>query len=171
MTLIGDDECKWVCYLITSLSSNDTYIGATNNPENRLYNHNRKGKYGAKRTRGQTWIPIVIISGFESKISCLSFEAGWKRLAKRRSNEKLEPINYMCDLNLKYVQKDTKWNRIMDLLYFMHNFTYIEKKFKINYDLRHPIYVPPNLYINIFQGEYIQELPWTFFSETYLVDV
>ncbi len=165
------DKTKWVCYLIASLDSNDTYIGATNDPAKRLYNHNRKGTYGAKRTRGQTWIPIIIISGFENKICCLSFEAGWKRIHKTRSNDKLNLINLMCQTNLSYLSGDTKWNRLMDLMYFTYNFTYIEKKFKMNHQNLHPVFVPPELILNIFQDDWIKDLPWTYFVRPRIVRV
>ena len=158
--------CEWVCYLIMSLDSNDTYIGSSNNQPKRLSNHNNNDpsikRRGAKRTRGQTWIPIVIITGFHHKNACLSFEAGWKRLAKRRSNERLELINQMSGTKLAY-NMDTKWNRIMDLIYFMHNFTLIDTKFMLNYDIRHPVFQPDELVVNIFMEEWIKDLPWPYF--------
>jgi len=152
----------WVCYLIASLDSNETYVGSTNDQPKRLYNHNRAGNYGAKRTRGRTWIPIVTLSGFPNKNSCLSFESGWKRLSKRRANNRFYPINCLADTNLRY-EANTKWNRIMDLIYFVHNFTFIENKFKINYDLRHRVRMPHRLTLNIFMEDWIGLLPWPFF--------
>lgn len=152
---------NWICYFIRSLDSNNTYIGSTNNMERRLAFHN-SGR-GAKYTRGQKWIPVIIISGFESKRSCLSFEAGWKKLTKNRNNFKLYPINAMSGLNLRYYQKDTKWNRLMDLLYFLYNTTNIGFKFRINYDVRHPVNIPLSLNIIIFMEEWIMGLPWPHF--------
>lgn len=159
--------CDWICYLIMSLDSNSTYIGSTNNPPRRLNDHNNNSpnRRGARRTRGQTWIPILNISGFESKNSCLSFESGWKRLCHTRSNEKLYLINKMADTNYAY-SKDTRWNRIMDLLYFIHHITYIDDKFKINYAFKHPINSPDLLTINIFFEEWIENLPWPYFILT-----
>ena len=152
--------CDWVCYLIFSLSSNDTYIGSTNNQPKRLQTHNC-GK-GAKRTRGKTWVPIIIVSGFHHKNACLSFESGWKRLSKTRSSIKLQPINEMCGTDLNY-EKDTKWNRIMDLLYFVHNFTLLDTKFRLNYDMKHVLNQPNDLTINIFMEDWIADLPWPHF--------
>jgi predicted GIY-YIG superfamily endonuclease len=148
--------------MIISLDSNDTYIGSSNNQPNRLYNHNRKGKYGAKRTRGHTWIPALIISGFLTKNACLSFESGWKRLSKKRNSNRLLFINLMTSTLLQY-SNDPKWNRIMDLLYFVHNITFIGNKFMINHDMRHPLFEPDNLIINIFMEEWIEDLPWPHF--------
>ena len=153
--------CDWVCYLIASLDSNRTYVGSTNNQPKRLNTHN--SGYGAKATKGQIWIPIVTISGFHHKNACLSFEAGWKRLSKTRSNEKLHLINVMTDLNLDYYHADTKWDRIMDLVYFMHNFTLLDTKFMINYNIQHPVNQPDELKINIFMEDWIADLPWPHF--------
>ena len=158
--------CDWLCYLIMSLDSNSTYIGSTNNIKNRLNAHNNNDpnikRKGAKRTRGQTWIPILIISGFYHKNACLSFESGWKKLSKKRNNQRLYFINQMTSSNFSYTN-DPKWNRIMDLLYFVHNFTYIGTKFMINYDVRHPINQPDKLKIKIFMEDWIKDLPWPYF--------
>ena len=162
-------DCNWVCYLIYSLDSNDTYIGSSNNQPKRLDAHNNNNKeikrVGAKRTRGQTWIPIIVIKGFHHKCACLSFEAGWKRLAKLRNNQRLKFINMMADSNLCYTGC-TKWNRLMDLLYFVHNFTLLDTKFRLNYDMRHPLNQPDELIINIFFENWIKNLPWPHFIKT-----
>lgn len=155
----------WVCYMITSLDSNCTYIGSSNNFIRRLNNHNcnvkGKKRLGAKRTRGQTWIPVIIISGFSHKIACLSFEAGWKRLAKKRNNQRLKLINIISQSELKY-HKDPIWDRIMDLIYFTHNFTYLGK-FKINYQIQNPIHTPGQLNVEVFMEDWIKDFPWPFF--------
>lgn len=158
--------CDWVCYLIMSLDSTETYIGSTNNCVKRLDNHNNNDpsikRRGAKRTRGRMWTPIIIISGFHHKNACLSFESGWKRLARTRNNMRLVPINIMTDQSLVY-SNDPRWNRLMDLLYFVHNFTLIGTKFMINYSIQHPVVQPDILIINIFMEEWIEDLPWPHF--------
>lgn len=158
---------NWVCYLIQSLDTNCTYIGASNNQPKRLEAHNKcdpnKRRIGAKRTMGQTWIPIIIISGFPNKRSCLSFEAGWKRLARNRSDRRLRFIRILSQSDIKY-SSNPKYNRILDLLYFVHNTTYIGTKYMINYDMRHPLFHHPHLAIKIFQEEvFINNLPWPYF--------
>ena len=77
---------NWVCYLLKSLDSNKTYIGATDNLYRRLSDHNglNGSSRGAKATRGQTWIPILFVSGFANKIACLSFESGVRHVRKRK---------------------------------------------------------------------------------------
>lgn len=163
----------WVCYLITSLDSNKTYVGASNNPEKRLCAHNNNNskikRVGARATQGETWVPIIFISGFEYKKTCLSFETGWKRLAKRRNNSRLNPLNEISDLGVFY-NSDTKWNRLVDLLYFVHNFTYIEDKFKINPELKWDINSPKGLIINIFMEDWIQDFPWPYFVKIKKLD-
>ena len=158
--------CDWVCYLLMSLNTNQTYVGSTNNMEKRLSAHNNNNpdikRVGAKKTRGQTWVPIVIVSGFHHKNACLSFESGFKRLCFRRSNQRLALINEMCGTDLRYTE-DTKWNRIMDLLYFMHNVTLLDTKFRINYDIQHPVSQPNDMTITILIEEWIATLPWPHF--------
>ena len=152
--------CDWVCYLIMSLDDNCTYIDSTNNFEQRLFKHN--SSKGAKYTNGKTWLPIIIVSGFDHKNSCLSFEAGWKKLSKNRANSKLYYINQMCGSAYIYTT-DTKWNRIMDLLFFVHNFTYIGTKFKLNHYMVHPFNFPEEFKIKIFFEYWIKDLPWPYF--------
>lgn len=160
----------WVCYMIVSLTSNDTYIGSSNNQPKRLKTHNSGGSAGAKYTRGQTWIPVLIVSGFNNKKECLSFESGWKKLAKKRNNFRLCFVNLMANTNYKYT-REPKWNRIMDLLYFIHNFTLLGTKFKLNYDIRHIINQPDNLTINIFLEDWIEILPWPYFITTQIIEL
>ena len=145
---------NWVCYVIVSNTSNQTYVGASNNAVKRLYNHNRGA--GAKRTRGQTWAHTFIISGFECKRSCLSFEAGFKRLGKRRVNSRFNEINAKYDLNLKYTRNFVH-NRLLDLLYFVRNFSYTQPKFM----MWSPNKIrPPQLTLTYNAFEYMLDLPW-----------
>ncbi|BCS83291.1 putative endo/excinuclease amino terminal domain protein [Cotonvirus japonicus] len=162
----------WVCYLIMSLDSNETYIGSTNNRLRRLNNHNNNNpaikRQGAKRTRGKTWIPIIYVTGFHHKNACLSFESGWKRLVRNRSKERLRYINIMSDSGLEY-GPDSKWNRVMDLLYFVHNVTLLDTKFMINYDIRHPVNQPEYLCLDILMEDWIKNLPWPHFIDTQII--
>lgn len=151
--------CTWVCYLIMSLDSNSTYIGSSNNEEKRLCNHNN-GR-GAKRTHGQTWIPIVVVSGFTDKCACLSFEAGWKRLSRTRTSGRVGSINLMAGTNLRYT-RDPKWNRILDLLYFVRNFTIVDGKFKMDREGKYPVVIV-DIIVNVFFEDWVGELPWPFF--------
>lgn len=148
----------WCCYFIASLHNNQTYIGATDNFVKRLNKHNT-GK-GAKKTRGQTWIPYVIISGFHHKNACLSFESGWKRLAKTRSNKKLDGINLMTSQRLSYIGSDTRWNRILDLLFFLYTVTLEGTKYRMNYFNTAP---PQQLIINIYAEDIVSVLPWPYY--------
>jgi len=148
--------------MITSLDSNKTYIGSTNDQYKRLKNHN--SSKGAKYTKGQIWIPIVLISGFKNKYECLSFEAGWKKLAKKRSNKRFDIINNFANNKLEYLS-DTKWNRIMDLVYFVNHFTMIGTHFKMNNLWKYPINSPDKLFIEIIWQDWVNELPWPYFCE------
>lgn len=157
---------NWQCYLLMSLDSNCTYIGSSVDPSNRLKQHNNANpsikRKGAKYTRGQTWVPILTIQNFKLNTTCLSFEAGWKKLSKTRNSKKLHLINQMTGLTLAY-GSDTKYNRIIDLLYFVYNITYIGSKFMINYNTNHPVICACDLTINIFMEDWIADLPWPHF--------
>lgn len=147
---------NWICYLLQSLDNGHTYIGSTNNLEKRLLKHN-KGK-GAKRTRGNKWIPIIFISGFNNKNACLSFEKGWQKIYKNRRKNNF----YMIYNNLKYT-KDILFNRILDLLYFVYNLSFISGKFKLNRDNKYPFIEPNDLILHIFFEDWIDNLPWPYF--------
>lgn len=150
--------CDYICYMLVSLDTNHTYIGSTNNCINRLRKHN-SGR-GAKYTKGQTWVPVMTVSGFHHKNACLSFEAGWKKLSKKRCKQRLLLIN---ELGFSYqYSKDSRWNRVLDLLYFMHNVTLLDTKFKLNATIQHPLN-PPELQLNIFFEKWIRDLPWPYF--------
>jgi predicted GIY-YIG superfamily endonuclease len=159
---MGDN---WVCYLLLSQDTNQTYVGASNDAIKRLCNHNR-GR-GAKRTKGQTWSHVIIVSGFGCKQSCLSFEAGWKRLSKYRSNKKFVNLVEESIIELKYTDH-TVWNRFLDLCYFVHNITFIGTKFILNHHLKHPVYHPGDLCIKCHmpdEFDFIFDLPWPDFVE------
>ena len=162
----------WICYLLISLTSNCTYIGSTNNLIHRLDAHNNNNpnikRKGAKRTRGQTWVPCIFITGFENKNACLSFESNWKRLSHRRNNNRFELINLMTDFNLSY-SKNTIFNRILDLLYFLHHYTLFDCKFKPNYLMQLPLNQPEQLTIHILMEKQIKNLPWPYFVCTEIV--
>lgn len=144
----------WTCYLICSLDTGHTYIGASNDPERRLGNHN--AGVGAKRTRGQTWVPVLQISGFDSMQECLSFEAGWKRISKRRNKARLASIDSLIDVT--YTQ-DSRHNRIVDLLYFLYHSTCLENHYVFDPLRKKPLFFSP-LTIHVFQERAILHIQW-----------
>jgi len=152
--------CTWVCYLIYTIDGNQTYVGSSNNFLKRLNNHNT-GR-GAKRTKGQMWIPCVVVTGFHHKNACLSFESNWKRLTHRRSNVRLELINIMTKMNLKYTTV-SRWNRVLDLLYFLHNVTLLDTKYKLNHSVDHIVNEPEGLKIVMFAEDFMVDFPWPHF--------
>lgn len=89
---------NWVCYILLSLDSNKTYVGATDCLYRRLSDHNGlNGKSkGAKATKGEQWIPVLFVSGFNNKIGCLSFESGVRRIVRRKCSKKYK-FNYKSD--------------------------------------------------------------------------
>ena len=104
-----ESEKKWVCYLLKSVDSNKTYVGATNDLVNRLNDHcgiNGKSK-GAKYTKGEMWYVVLYVKGFKNKIECLSFEYQFKRM--RKKNIDLSSYN-LINLGNESIKK-----RIQDL--------------------------------------------------------
>ena len=102
-------EKKWVCYLLKSVDSNKTQVGATNDLVKRLNDHcgiNGKSR-GAKYTKGEMWYVILYVEGFRNKIECLSFEYQFKRMRKK----KLDLSKY----NLDDIGDNTIAKRINDL--------------------------------------------------------
>jgi len=68
----------WYCYLIYSELKNRTYIGFTNNLQNRIKQHNGILSGGAKATTlANDWKYIKIIESSDKK-SALSLEWHWK---------------------------------------------------------------------------------------------
>ncbi len=70
-------------YLIKTLDNyrTKTYVGYTNNLNNRLYKHN--SNLGAKSTKGYKW-EIIYKKKFYSKSKALSFEYKLKKDRKER---------------------------------------------------------------------------------------
>ena len=69
---------EWFCYLLVSTDLKRTYIGATNNPDRRLQQHNRLKAGGAKATAGKDWFRFLLIGGFPDGRAALQFEWAWK---------------------------------------------------------------------------------------------
>jgi predicted GIY-YIG superfamily endonuclease len=68
----------YYCYFIIC-DSNHTYIGITNDLHNRILQHNKIKKGGAKATsRGKNWRYHTVIGCFENKSTAQSFEWNWK---------------------------------------------------------------------------------------------
>lgn len=153
----------WTCYLLKSLDSNKTYIGATNNLPKRIATHNA-GK-GAKYTRGQTWIPILHVTGFESKHACLSFESGWKKCHRYRSNKRLSSIQDI--IQITYANKP-EHDRIVDLLYFLYHTTYIDSHYVMDAKRCMPLFLS-SLTVNVFQESQLLSLAWPLHVECKMI--
>jgi predicted GIY-YIG superfamily endonuclease len=74
---------QWYCYLLVSTDFKRTYIGATNNPQRRLRQHNRQQSGGAKATAGREWIRVLLVSGFPDSRAALQFEWAWKHHSRK----------------------------------------------------------------------------------------
>lgn len=79
----------WYVYLLQCEDDN-TYIGATVDPERRLRQHNKELVGGARRTTaksacGLLWQRILYVSGFRDNHHALQFEWRWKFLSRKLS--------------------------------------------------------------------------------------
>jgi putative endonuclease len=72
------------------ISSIKTYVGYTNNLENRLKKHN--SNKGAKSTKGRKW-KIIYKKKFSNKVLAMSFEYKLKKNNKLRNKIKNEYLN------------------------------------------------------------------------------
>jgi len=72
----------YYCYLLKSANEkcvNEAYIGFTDNPLNRIREHNGEIKGGAKKTsKKRPWSIELVISNFPNKILALMFEWSWQ---------------------------------------------------------------------------------------------
>lgn len=60
----------WFCYILESQSANRTYVGATNNHERRIRQHNGEITGGARATKQhRPWKTICLIGPFEKKVA------------------------------------------------------------------------------------------------------
>jgi predicted GIY-YIG superfamily endonuclease len=74
---------EWYCYLLVSADYKRTYIGATNNPDRRLRQHNGELSGGAKATAGREWRRLLLVAGFPDSIAALQFEWAWKFYSRK----------------------------------------------------------------------------------------
>ena len=80
---------EWYVYLIKNRQY--TYVGCTNNIDNRIRKHNGEIVGGAKYTKskGKGWEYICYLSGFNNQIDALRFEWAFKHV---KYNKRLSPI-------------------------------------------------------------------------------
>lgn len=93
--LCGIQENEWLCYLIISQNTARTYVGCTLYPRRRIKQHNGIIKGGARSTTtGRPWIVALVVTGFTSKKSAMTFEYWWKHPGKRlfRARGRIEAL-------------------------------------------------------------------------------
>lgn len=87
----------WWVYVLRSTRDDSTYVGATEDAERRLRQHNGLERGGARRTHaGRPWQLARLHGPFATRGDAQSFEAtlkrvrGWRRLhAERQGDERL----------------------------------------------------------------------------------
>jgi putative endonuclease len=101
---------NYYCYLITT--QNRTYIGITNNLENRLEKHN--SGLGAKSTRmAKNWRYHTIMRGFKNKSEVLAFEWYWKHIQNKNNKWRKTSFGIRNKMiRLLQLLLEDKWNDI-----------------------------------------------------------
>lgn len=73
------------CYLLTSESTENTYVGYTTDIGNRLLAHNGEKSGGALATHmNRPWKIKMLVTGFTSQRQARQLEFQWKRSSKSR---------------------------------------------------------------------------------------
>jgi len=104
---------QWYCYLLVSTDFKRTYIGATNNPDRRLQQHNRQKAGGAKATAGKDWFRFLLIGGFPEGKAALQFEWAWKYNSRKYSARGSTAIqNRLRGLEKLFAQEKSTSNAI-----------------------------------------------------------
>ncbi len=113
--IIEGNGKHYVVYLLQSANGRSIYIGASNDPDRRLRQHNGELTKGAKRTRtGRPWRTVLRVEGFgckpfESHSAALKFEkafqcckltSGKKPVGPRRRVEALDTLlsRWVCPM-------------------------------------------------------------------------
>jgi predicted GIY-YIG superfamily endonuclease len=78
----------FICYLIQNQNQHKTYIGATINFPRRIRQHNGELTGGAKYTKGDSWKPVLLVSGFTTWNETLRFEFIWKHIKVKTSQSR-----------------------------------------------------------------------------------
>ena len=98
----------FVCYCIKAQDCTRTYIGATNDFNRRIRQHNREISGGAKSTAGHKWEPIIQVVGFTERKKLLRFEWYWKHVIKTTEKGIYRRINMLESLLEKEEWKSLK---------------------------------------------------------------
>jgi predicted GIY-YIG superfamily endonuclease len=91
----------WSVYLLHQIEGNQTYIGATVDPDRRLQQHNGAKSGGARATKGKSWERRVLVQGFPTQVAALQFEWAWKfqsRKGPRGFQGRMEALWRLLDL-------------------------------------------------------------------------
>jgi predicted GIY-YIG superfamily endonuclease len=84
----------WSVYFLqtttNNISSRKTYIGASNDVDRRLKQHNREKSGGARATAGQTWKRVCYVKGFPDMRSALQFEWAWKYYSRKHNGNPIQ---------------------------------------------------------------------------------
>jgi predicted GIY-YIG superfamily endonuclease len=101
---------QYICYCIQNTAKKKTYVGISNNFQRRLRQHNGEISSGARYTSGDSWNPVIILSGFINKNQVLRFEFLWKHIKSKLIHS--FGLQKRIHTLLLLLQKDNEWNHL-----------------------------------------------------------
>ena len=104
---------EFFSYLLYSEGGKRTYVGATNDPDRRLRQHNGEISGGAFATKGRFWTRAMYVGGFPDWVTALQFEWAWKHYSRKQKAHglrgKLEGLWHLLNLE-RPTSKATPYN-------------------------------------------------------------
>lgn len=103
---------KYNCYILTNEIDNKTYIGMTNDIQNRIRRHNQVIKGGAKYTTAhgnKTWKYAVIISNIPDKVTAMQLEWKLKHPYRRGIEKRIQHLYQVLDTD-EWKEKSKDYN-------------------------------------------------------------
>lgn len=90
-------------YLLYTDGGKRTYVGATNDPDRRLRQHNGEISGGAFATKGRQWRRALYVGGFPDWQTTLQFEWAWKHYSRKQKTHglrgKLDGLLHLLQLD------------------------------------------------------------------------
>ena len=113
----------YMVYIIQS--ENRSYIGMTNDFFKRWQQHNKILKGGAKYTSryGDSWTPICIIDGFQTKSEAMQCE--WKLKRVKGYLNRLKNLSHLLQYSDKWTSKSPNIKSQNLIIYVLDQYKYI----------------------------------------------
>lgn len=118
-------------YLLYTDGGKRTYVGATNDPDRRLRQHNGEISGGAFATKGRKWKRALYVGGFPDWQTTLQFEWAWKHYSRK---QKYHGLHGKLEGLLHLLQLDKPTSKAVPYCMWSHKL-YIHTEYGSNTDL------------------------------------